>query len=321
MRRVLFYTQPIWAFGSIHQALCKELYRYGIHADLLSWLQPYSADEWNHLNSVYDIFVTNPEAVMPLHGFGIPLNKIVAVAHAQWDLYLAREQIAANSHYQQTDQKRTLDNTSSKNSLDFLNELHGFSVISPILVDKSQELGVTKKPKITPLGIHFDLFYSDIHSQLKNVGYAGVKTSYNFVGVEIKRGHLTEQAINTVSDLRLVTHAFYHYLCMPAYYQQVDCIIQSSLEEAGGLPAMEGAAAGRLIIGTPVGYLRENGDRGAGILVPLDETEFVNKTIETLTYYRDNPTEYRHRCESMQQFARENYDWSVVIKNWVEVLE
>ena len=147
MRRVLFYTQPIWAFGSIHQSLCKELYSHGIHADLLSWSQPYSTDEWNHLNSVYDIFVTNPEAVMPLHGFGIPLNKIVAVAHAQWDLYLAREQIAADSHYQQSDQTRTLDNT-SKHSLDFLNELHGFSVISSILVDKSQELGVSKKPKI-----------------------------------------------------------------------------------------------------------------------------------------------------------------------------
>jgi glycosyltransferase involved in cell wall biosynthesis len=97
-------------------------------------------------------------------------------------------------------------------------------------------------------------------------------------------------------------------------------VIQSSLEESGGLATMEGAAAGRLIIGTPVGYLGANGARGAGILVPLDEEGFLKETAKHLNYYRDNPTEYRQKCESMQQFARENYDWSVVIQNWVEVL-
>jgi len=298
MKRVLFYTQNAWAFGSIHQALCKELYQHNIHADVLDWKQTYSPAEWRLLNSVYDVFVTNPDAVMYLYKEGIPFNKIVVIAHAQWDLYLSCRE----------------------HGLDFFNEVRGFAVISSILVSKSQELGIVKKPKITPLGIHFDLFYSDIHSELKNVGYAGVKTTFNFSGVEIKRGHLAEQAVSNVAGLQLVPHAFYYHLCMPGYYKNIDCVIQSSLEEGGGLPAMEGAAAGRLIIGTPAGYLEENGAKGAGVLVPFDETGFLKETTEYLTYYRDNPAEYRQKCESIQQFARENYDWSVVIQKWIEVL-
>jgi hypothetical protein len=298
MKRVLFFFEEKWAFGTIHKALCKELYQHGIYANILDWSTNLSTDEFGLLNRVYDIFVTLPNVALHLSRAGIPFDKIVVVAHEQRDLY--------ETHQQQ--------------GLDFLNEVKQFAVISPILKTKSKELNLAREPKITPAGIHFDLFYSDTHSQLKNVGYAGAKTGCNFVGVEIKRGHLAEQAVEAVAGLRLVNHAFYYHLCMPSFYKNIDCVIQPSLEEAGGLATMEGAAAGRLIIGTPVGYLGENGDRGAGILVPLDEAGFVQKTIEYLSYYRDNPTEYQHRCASIQQFARENYDWSVMIKNWVELL-
>ena len=298
MKRVLFFFEEKWAFGTIHKALCKELYQHGIYANILDWGTNLSMNEFGLLNRVYDIFVTLPNVAPHLSRAGIPFDKIVVVAHEQRDLY--------ETHQQQ--------------GLDFLNEVRQFAVISSVLKIKSKELNLVREPKITPAGIHFDLFYSDTHSELKNVGYAGAKTGRNFVGAEIKRGNLVEQAVDGVAGLKLVNHAFYYHLCMPSFYKNIDCVIQSSLEEAGGLATMEGAAAGRLIIGTPVGYLGENGDRGAGILVPLDEAGFVQKTIEYLAYYRDNPTEYRHTCESIQQFARENYDWSVVIKNWVELL-
>jgi glycosyltransferase involved in cell wall biosynthesis len=70
-----------------------------------------------------------------------------------------------------------------------------------------------------------------------------------------------------------------------------------------------------------VGFLGENSARGAGIVVPLDEQRFVEETVKHLIYYRDNPIEYQQCCESTQQFAREHYDWSVVIDKWIEILE
>ena len=299
MKKVLFYTQNRWAFGSIHHALCKELYRHGIYANLLDWTQQYTADEFNLLNKTYDIFVTNPEAVLSLHRSGIPLNKIVTIAHAQWDLLLARRD----------------------SGLDFFNEVREFAVISTILKTKAAEFGIVREPKITPIGIHVDMFKSNIHQELKIIGYSGLKVTVNFFGEDCKRGHLVEKAVNDVAGLQLAVHENYNHLCMPSYYKTIDCIIQSSTEEAGGLPAMEGAAAGRLVIGTPVGFLGENGARGAGIVVPLNEQGFIEETVKHLIYYRDNPAEYRQYCESAQQFARENYDWSVVIDKWIEILE
>jgi hypothetical protein len=297
MKKVLFYTQNRWAFGSIHHGLCKELYKHNIYANLLDWDQNYTSEEFELLNNTYDLFVTMPEAVLRLHYSGIPLNKIIAVAHEQWDILLAKKEA----------------------NIDFYPELHSYAVISKILVDKSLEIGISIVPKIVSAGVHFDLFYQPIHNSLKNIGYGGATKSFNFFGVDRKRSHLVEKVVSGIEDLNLVSHKFYNHLCMPAYYNKIDALIMSSLEEAGGLPVMEAAAAGKLVIGTPIGYFEENGKHGGGILVPLDELGFLNETRKNLLYYRDNPKEYREKCEEIQQYAREHCDWSKTIPAWVEL--
>jgi hypothetical protein len=298
MKKVLFYTQNTWAYGSIHHGLCKELYKYNIYANLLDWTQTYTSEEFELLNNTYDLFVTSPALVLHLHyTCGIPLNKIIAVAHEQWDILLAKKEA----------------------NIDFYPELHSYAVISKILVDKSLEIGISIVPKIVSAGIHFDLFYQPVHDLLNNIGYGGAKETVNFFGVDRKRGHLVEKVVSNIEDLNLVSHKFYNHLCMPAYYNKIDALVMSSLEEAGGLPAMEAAAAGKLVIGTPVGYFEENGKHGGGILVPLDELGFLNETRKNLLYYRDNPKEYREKCEEIQQYAREYCDWSKTIHAWVEL--
>lgn len=298
MIKVLFYTQNRWAFGSIHHALAKELYKHNIYANLLDWTQPYTADEFRLLNKTYDVFVTNPEAVLSLHHRGVPLNKIVTIAHGQWDLLLARQ----------------------NNGTEFYNQLKGYAVISDVLKQKSLEFGISRIPDITPLGIHFDTFYDKVPDRLRVVGYAGQKECINFFKQEIKRAKLVELATTNIQDISLVTHGDYNHLCMPGYYKTIDCLIMASTEEAGGLPVMEAAAAGRLIMGTYVGYFEHNADIGAGIGLPIDASEFLTKAREHIIYYRDNPIQYKEKCESIQQFAKEHYDWSSVVQHWVKVL-
>ena len=298
MKKVLFYTENGWAFGSIHHGLCKELYKYNIYANLLDWTATYTSEEFELLNTTYDLFVTNPEAVLRLHyNYGIPLNKIITIAHGQWDILLAKKEA----------------------NMDFYPELHSYAVISQVLKNKSIEFNISVTPKVVKVGIHFDLFYQPIKNSLKNIGYGGAKETVNFFGEEIKRGHLVEKVISGIEDLNLVSHKFYNHLCMPAYYNKIDALIMSSLEEAGGLPAMEAAAAGKLVIGTPVGYFEENGKYGGGVLVPLDELGFLNETRKNLMYYKDNPKEYKEKCEEIQYYAREHYDWSKTIHSWVEL--
>lgn len=298
MLNVLFFIENGWAFGSIHHGLCKELYRYRIFANLLDWNKEYLREEFELLNSCYDLFVTNAPAAAHLYNNGIPFEKIIIIAHGQLDLLIANRDTG----------------------IEVYEYVRSYAVISNILKRKSKEFGIRREPDIVRLGIHFDYFYNPIRKNMKTIGYGGAREVYNFFGEEIKRGYLVENTISQVEGLSLISHKFYNHLCMPGYYKSIDGLIMSSIEEAGGLPVMEAAASGALVLGTPVGYFEDNAKNGAGILLPLEPDYFQLKLKEHLIYYRDNPSEYRQKCESIQQYARDNYDWKVVIEDWVKLL-
>jgi glycosyltransferase involved in cell wall biosynthesis len=298
MLKVIFYTQNRWAFGAIHHGLCKELYKHNIYANLLDEDEDYTEEEFKALNFSYDFFITNPDKVLNLHvKSGIPLNKIIAIAHGQWDILLAKHQHS-----------------------DIYNQLYSFGVISNFLKTKCKEWGTSIEPKVVETGIHFDAFYSKPSDHLQVIGYGGIKQTYNFYREEIKRGYLVEKACEGIDNVRLQTSGAYNYLCMPAYYKTVDCVIMSSSEEAGGLPMLEAAAAGRLPIGTPVGFFEENAPKGGGILVPIEENQFIESVKQTILYYKNNSDAYVNKCLEVQSYARDNYDWSKKIGPWLELL-
>jgi hypothetical protein len=297
MKKVLFFSQNRWAFGSIHHALSKELYSYGIIANLLDWTQQYTPEEFSLLNDTYDLFLTMPEAVVPLSRCGIPLEKICAVAHGQWDMLLARQQFG----------------------VDFFNQIAGFGVVSDILKSKAQEFGIPKIPEVLTMGVHFDLFYRKPSDYLHNVGYAGAKETKNFFGEEIKRGHLVKEVVSNLPDFNLVEHSFYNWMCMPGYYGKVDAVVISSTEESAGLPSMEAAAAGRLVLSTPVGYFEEHGELG-GELLPLETEGFKKQLQYKLQLFEKYPDIYRKRCKQIQEYASHTYDWRRHIGKWVDWL-
>jgi glycosyltransferase involved in cell wall biosynthesis len=174
------------------------------------------------------------------------------------------------------------------------------------------------KPKLVTNGIHFDMFYNKPSNQLNTVGYGGTMVGHNFSGQEIKRGLLVQKVAET-TNLRFFPNATYNHLAMAGYYKQVDSIIMSSTEEACGLPMLEAAAAGKLCIGTPVGYFADNGLKGGGIQVSLEENKFVDEASAILNYYKYNPEQYHKKCLDIQEYARYNYDWSKVIDQWIEL--
>lgn len=298
MKKIICFVEPKWAFGSIHNSLCKLLYSYGINAELLSWEKEYALDEFKQITEDTDGFVTTPVGVSYLINYQVPLEKIYSVAHGQWDILLGANLLG----------------------YDIYHKLAGFGVVSQILKQKAKEFGVPVEPSLIPFGIHFDRFYTKPSTQLSTVAMAGAYQSHNFFGQEIKRGHLVEQSVFN-ADLIFKKHNFYHYLTMPSFYKTVDCVIMSSSEEGAGLPMMEAAAAGRLCVGTPVGYFEHNGPLGGGVVVPVDETEFVNETSETLNFYKQNSEAHRSKCSEIQEFAREHYDWSKYIDPWVNFLK
>lgn len=300
MKKVIFFTQNRWAFGSLHQGLVKELYKHGIYANLLDYTIGYSQEEFNFFIDTYDYFVTNPESIPQLMSYQVPLNKIVAVAHAEWDIYVAARDMVHNitNYY----------------------DIHSYGCISDKLVDMFNDCNPHSKAKAKRVtnGINFNAFYAKPSDGLQKVGFGGKMVGCNFFGVDIKRGHLVQQAVEMAS-LNFVPNGTYHYLAMPGYYKTIDSIIMSSTEEAAGMPMLEAAATGRLCIGTPVGYFKHNSDEGGGIKVRLDENGFLADVVEALEYYKANTEKYKQKCLDIQEYARYNYDWSKVIHQWVDL--
>jgi len=83
---------------------------------------------------------------------------------------------------------------------------------------------------------------------------------------------------------------------------------------------MEAAAAGRLVIGTPVGHFPLKAYQGAGIMAPVAADKFTTFVTDTLRYYKENPAAYVAKCRSIQEAAKK-FDWSHTIDEWVELIE
>ena len=107
---------------------------------------------------------------------------------------------------------------------------------------------------------------------------------------------------------------------MPEFYRSVDAVVTSSISEAAQLPVMEAAAAGRLVIGTPVGHFPQRAYDGCGIIAPIEAEKFTAFTAATLRYYKDNPSAYVEKCRSIQEAARK-FDWHYAIGDWIALIE
>jgi hypothetical protein len=86
------------------------------------------------------------------------------------------------------------------------------------------------------------------------------------------------------------------------------------------LPVMEAAAAGRLVIGTPVGHFPRKAYEGAGIIAPIEPEKFRAFTVATLRHYKENPAAYFDKCRAIQEAAR-IFDWQYSIAEWIEFIE
>jgi glycosyltransferase involved in cell wall biosynthesis len=294
MTRILFFIEDNWAFGSIHRALCKELYLHGIYANLLDWQINYPKQDFEAYLNIYDYFVTLPGlSVSVLNNYGVPNSRIIAIAHAEYDIY------GAIGH--RTD----------------INSLHKFAVIHECLSEVAVKNGITRKPEIITNGIHYDYYYQEPSKQLNIIGYAANIEGYSFdQTIEIKRGKLVIEVAKQL-QLEFKPTIGLRFLAMPDYYRTVDCVVMSSSQDACGLPMMEAACAGRLPIGTPLGILKNNPN--AGIIVPIEPQQFIEETKSVISYYHHNPSKYIEKCREIQEYAKNHYDWKHVIDQWVNL--
>ena len=296
MKRVVFFTETEWAFGVIHYELTKYLFCYGVNATVMPWNKGYTQLEVSELSDAIDYFISTPYGIAILiDSYGVVPEKCIAVAHAQMDIECLMTFSPDNRQ-----------------------RLAAYSVVSDWLKEQNAALGVERVPVVTPIGINYKSFFTWPSTELKTVGYAGAINPDN-IHRHIKRPWLIQQAVKAAGlDLK-IAHGYHNsWVTMPGYYKTVDAVVIASTEEGAGLPALEAAAAGKLVISTPVGiWLAQAED--SGHTVPIEETEFVRQTVDLLTYYKNSPAEYQIKCAETQQHAR-RYDWANVIHHWAELI-
>jgi glycosyltransferase involved in cell wall biosynthesis len=286
---VLFYTQNQWAFGQIHHALIKRLYAHGIYAHLLDFYQNHTQLEFDLLKRKFETFVTTPEAVVRLMAYGVEPERIVTIAHAERDV---------------------VGGANNSGSYVF-DRVKAYAVINPALAEISKQAGISREPVVVRNGLDFDHFYAPISKRLVTVGYAGASHHPMSNNTDCKRSYLVSRVLSNIG-LQHYKHPGVNHLCMAGYYETVDAILVTSNYEACGLPAMEAAAAGRLVVAPNVGYF----DGSTGVLCRMPDDEFVFDARLALIKHK-NSRLYRETCERAQQYARDNYDWSKTLDSWL----
>ncbi|HEX7200836.1 MAG TPA: hypothetical protein VF213_15230, partial [Dongiaceae bacterium] len=262
------------------------------------------ADHSAHIEALlayYDLVMTAPDGVGTLTDrWRVPYEKIIAVSHHEMDIRMLIEQ----------------------KGMEVFDRFAAYGVVSYFVYCASLMRGVTRAPKIASVGITYDDFHAEIPERLATVGYAS-SMSVKTYGVEWKRGELAEAAAHQAGLAFRKAGSTGNQISfhdMPDFYRTVDAILTSSISEAAQLPVMEGAAAGRLVIGTPVGHFPLKAYQGGGIIAPVEAEKFTAFAAETLRYYKENPAAYVEKCRAIQEAARQ-FDWQNVIGEWVEMIE
>ena len=298
MKRIAFFTYNEWAFGSIHKALIKELYKNGIDSNIIDWNISYSREEFNAFMDTYDVFVTVPgNAITALLSYGVPYSSIIAIAHGRYDIQFG---ISEGNDF---------------------NALRAYGGVSLDLSHFSQQNGINKEFYVVRNGINFDEFYRPVAEHLNVIGYSGVieKDNPHSNIKDWKRGYLV-QDIASKTDTKLLLPSKRSHLAMSAYYKDIDCLMVSSTEqESCGLPLLEAAAAGRLPISTLTGINRDF-DKPTGIILPMEEEGYLSGGINCINLLKENPHLFNQLCTNAQEFARMHYDWSIVLDDWITLL-
>ena len=299
-RKILIYGYTKWSHGRVYYDLCKHLHQRGYIVDILDW-QINHADNIAEIIPYYDLFMTALDGVRTLvDSYRVPYDKIIAVSHGEFDVRMLIEQ----------------------KGIEVFERFANYGVVSEFLYCASLMRGVTRAPMVASVGINFSEFHAEIPERLTTVGYAS-SMSLKTYGIEVKRGDLAEAAAREAGlgfKVAGWTGDQISFHDMPDFYRNVDAVVASSISEAANLPVMEAAAAGRLVISTPVGHFPLKAYQGGGIIAPVEAEKFKSFTAATLRYYKDNPAAYVDKCRSIQEAARK-FDWQYSIGEWIELIE
>lgn len=299
-KKVLIHGYTKWSQGRVYYEISKRLRANGYLVDILDWRVNH-ADYINTLTAYYDLLLTSPDGVPTLSDrYSVPIEKIVVVSHSEFET------------------KQLIEEKGQS----IFDGFAGYGVVSHEVYRSSLMHGVRRLPAVVSLGVDCAEFGLEPPRRLATVGYAS-SMSLTVDGVELKRGRLAESAAKAAGlNFRIAgsTRHQISYHDMPDFYGEVDAVLFTSINESAGLPVIEAAAAGRLVIGTPVGHFPIKAYAGGGLIAPIEPQKFAAFATSTLAYFRDRPAEFAETCRSIQEAASQ-FDWRYAIPDWLDLID
>lgn len=284
--KLAIFVDTGWSIGQIYREVAA-----AVGAELLDWQVQYPHGFFDQFDRTLTLPHAGSTFLVTQHG--VPRDKIILVAHAECDIQqlLRREQGDTWGRYA------------------------GYAVVSDTLACSSLSLGITRVPTVLRQGIPCAAYGMPLPERLKTVGYAALMERTNEHGIEIKRGSLARRAAERAGlDFKVATGLTREQ--MPDFYHSVDAVILSSLQEGGAMPPYEAAAAGRLVIGTPVGDFPRLCLEGMGVLGPLNDQAFEDFAVTELLKHKSDVGLFHMYCGSIREAARQHRDWEVVMPEW-----
>ena len=291
--RILYFLENNWVFGKIFNELIKFLHP-DIDGDILCWTRLYSPHEATLLREKYDLYFSTPVGCFFLHEtYGWPLEKCYAHAHSEFDLDDALRRFPAT----------------------YFTKLAGYGVVSQFIKHASLQRPILPEPSILPVGVTTANYTRPMSTEIKRLGYFGRMARSDHDQPDLKRGYLAKRVAEECG-LEFVQCENVHFLTADRLYRDVDLVMFCSTTEGNPYVAIEAAAAGVPTLGTPVGTFPAMAEMcDTGIVLPMDETEFVTEACRTIRNLQANFDLYQHLSRSAVSASR-MFDWSEVKWLW-----
>ena len=296
MKKVLFYVHNGWVFGKIHNELIKVLYP-DVYCDILCWTHQYSEYEFKYLLDKYDYFLSTPDSSVIMHKqFKIPLEKIIAIVHQDWDIY------------------HPLQNGVSK---EYFNKFGGYAVIAPLLQNVSLSHGISRIPDVLRIGTFQKNYPQNNSNEVKNIGAFSKYARFD-QGFDVKRVNLIEEVADK-TNLNLIKNENVNFLGAEILYKNIDLVISASLVEGNPYPMLEAFSCGIPFLVTPVGIVNEYLKLGGGKIMPLKAEDFIYAAIHEIKKIKSDNLYYKKLCEESYEIGK-IIDWNNIREEWINYI-
>lgn len=290
--KILFFFENNWVFGKIHNELCKTLHP-DIYCDIADWGKSYNQNDFQNFLNKYNYIMTTPHVAKTLLSYNIPHEKIIAIAHSDYDIF-------QSFAYGLT--------------IEDFKKFKGYCVISPKLLTVSIAYKIPRIPKVLRIGLFTNNYPRNKNKKIYNIGFFS-KLYRDDCGFDLKRGSLVKE-VSSLLGIPFIHYEDLNFLGIEKSYSDVSLMMFASLTEGNPYAALEAFACGIPVLGTDVGIFPDIIKNGGGKIISFEKDLFINQSCSIIKQMNEDECLYTEMSEQAYQESKK-FDWCILRETWI----